>query len=150
MTLIEVGAKYTPLLLDGEWWRLVTTMFIHIGFLHLMMNSLALYFLGTLVERMYGSLRFFGIYVVAGITGSIVSIWTNLSIGAGASGAIFGLFGALLYFGLNDEWDDPDFNLLRLTCHIATMVCAKWNPERIELKKYSPRLKRHTLHRETK
>ncbi|KMK76658.1 hypothetical protein AB990_12225 [Alkalihalobacillus pseudalcaliphilus] len=103
LTLIEVGAKYTPLLLDGEWWRLVTTMFIHIGFLHLMMNSLALYFLGTLVERMYGSLRFFGIYVVAGITGSIVSMWTNLSIGAGASGAIFGLFGALLYFGLKNK-----------------------------------------------
>ncbi|WP_413380184.1 rhomboid family intramembrane serine protease [Alkalihalobacillus sp. 1P02AB] len=101
LTLVEVGAKYSPLILDGEWWRIITSMFIHIGFLHLLMNSLALYFLGTLVERIYGSFRFVFIYFIAGVLGTLISFWMNLSIGAGASGAIFGLFGALLYFGLN-------------------------------------------------
>nr|WP_269757964.1 rhomboid family intramembrane serine protease [Thalassobacillus sp. C254] len=58
-TLIDFGAKYNPAIIDGEWWRLLTAMFLHIGFLHLFMNSLALYFLGGAVERIYGTFRFF-------------------------------------------------------------------------------------------
>ena len=98
--LIEWGAKYNPLIVDGEWWRLFTSMFLHIGFLHLFMNSLALYFLGTLVERIYGSVRFIVVYIVAGLTGSLASFAFMDAVSAGASGAIFGCFGALLYFGV--------------------------------------------------
>lgn len=100
ITLIEFGAKYNPLILEGEWWRIVTSMFLHVGFLHLFMNMLALFYLGTAVERIYGSFRFFFIYFLAGIAGGLTSFVFNTQVAAGASGAIFGLFGALLYFGV--------------------------------------------------
>ncbi|MFO1443471.1 rhomboid family intramembrane serine protease [Bacillus sp. Bva_UNVM-123] len=98
-TLIKYGAKFNPLILDGEWWRFFTPMFLHIGVLHLLMNTLALYYLGTAVERIYGKGRFFIIYILAGFSGSLASFIFSTSISAGASGAIFGCFGALLYFG---------------------------------------------------
>nr|WP_275899723.1 rhomboid family intramembrane serine protease [Bacillus piscicola] len=100
LTLIEFGAKYNPAILDGEWWRLFSSMFLHIGFLHIFMNSLALFYLGGAVERMYGTLRFSVIYLTAGLFGSLASFACNEQVSAGASGAIFGCFGALLYFGL--------------------------------------------------
>lgn len=99
-TLIQFGAKYNPLIIDGEWWRLISSMFLHIGLLHLMMNMLALYYLGTAVERIYGSSRFLLIYFLAGIGGSLTSFVFMSNVSAGASGAIFGLFGALLFFGV--------------------------------------------------
>jgi rhomboid protease GluP len=97
-TLIKYGAKFNPLIYDGEWWRLITPVFLHIGFLHLAMNTLALYYLGISVERMYGHARFFFIYLFAGIIGFIASFLFSSSLSAGASGAIFGCLGALLYF----------------------------------------------------
>ncbi|WP_239094100.1 rhomboid family intramembrane serine protease [Bacillus sp. B15-48] len=99
-TLIEFGAKFNPLILEGEWWRFFTPIFIHIGFLHLLMNSLALYYLGPLVERIFGNHRFLFIYLLAGFGGSLASFIFSVNLSAGASGAIFGLFGALLYFGV--------------------------------------------------
>ncbi|UOR12311.1 rhomboid family intramembrane serine protease [Halobacillus amylolyticus] len=100
-TLIEYGAKYNPAIVDGEWWRILSSMFLHIGTLHLLMNMLALYYLGTAVERIYGTLRFTSIYFLAGIFGGLASFMLNPQVAAGASGAIFGLFGALLYFGVH-------------------------------------------------
>lgn len=97
--LILFGAKYNPAIIDGEWWRIITSMFLHIGIFHLIMNMIALYYLGTVVERIFGSLRFVYIYFLAGIAGGMTSFAFNVSISAGASGAIFGLFGALLFFG---------------------------------------------------
>lgn len=99
-TLIELGAKYNPGIVEGEWWRLVTAMFLHIGFLHLFMNSLALFFIGGITERIYGTARFIIIYFAAGVFASTVSFAMNEQVSAGASGAIFGCFGALLYLGL--------------------------------------------------
>jgi rhomboid protease GluP len=98
-TLIEFGAKYNPLIIEGEWWRFITPIFLHIGFFHLFMNTLALYYLGTAVERIYGTVRYFVIYFVSGIGGVLASFAFHEEISAGASGAIFGCFGALLYFG---------------------------------------------------
>lgn len=99
--LILFGAKYTPLIREGEWWRLITPMFLHIGLIHLMMNSFALYYLGTAVERIFGRFRFLFIYLFAGFWGNVASfLFSPQTISAGASGGIFGLFGALLYFGL--------------------------------------------------
>jgi rhomboid protease GluP len=97
--LIEYGAKFNPLIKQGEWWRFLTPVFLHIGFFHLLMNTFALYYLGTTVERLYGSFRFFIIYLFAGFFGTLASFLFTSSVSAGASGAIFGLFGALLYFG---------------------------------------------------
>jgi rhomboid protease GluP len=98
-TLIKYGAKVNPLIYEGEWWRFITPVFLHIGFLHLAMNSLALYYLGISVEKIYGNIRFLFIYLFAGITGFIASFLFSTNLSAGASGAIFGCFGALLYFG---------------------------------------------------
>lgn len=99
-TLIAYGAKYNPAIIDGEWWRLVSSMFLHIGFLHLFMNMIAVYYLGAMVERIYGSWRFLLIYFMAGIGGSLASFVFSTNVSAGASGALFGLFGAMLLFGL--------------------------------------------------
>ncbi|KGX90864.1 hypothetical protein N781_05690 [Pontibacillus halophilus JSM 076056 = DSM 19796] len=98
--LIDFGAKYNPAIVDGEWWRFVTSMFLHIGFVHFALNSLALYYIGNAVERMYGSWRFVVIYMLSGVIGSLTSFALTPSVSAGASGAIYGLFGALLFFGV--------------------------------------------------
>ncbi|WP_085991901.1 rhomboid family intramembrane serine protease [Oceanobacillus senegalensis] len=101
-TLVKFGAKYNPAIIqDGEWWRIITSMFLHIGLLHLVMNMIAVYYLGTLVEGIYGKWRFLIIYFLAGVGGGIASFAFSINVSAGASGAIFGLFGALLFFGLN-------------------------------------------------
>ncbi|WP_226583033.1 rhomboid family intramembrane serine protease [Halobacillus litoralis] len=100
LTLIDYGAKYNPAIVEGEWWRILTSMFLHIGMIHLFMNMLALFYLGVAVERIYGSGRFFFIYMLAGLFGGLASFMLNPHVAAGASGAIFGLFGALIFFGI--------------------------------------------------
>ena len=99
-TLVKYGAKYNPAIVSGEWWRIISSMFLHIGALHLFMNMLAIYYLGTAVERIFGSTRFVIIYFISGVIGGLTSFAFNTHIAAGASGALFGLFGALLYFGV--------------------------------------------------
>ncbi|WP_102274568.1 rhomboid family protein [Cytobacillus massiliigabonensis] len=99
-TLIKYGAKFNPLILEGEWWRFFTPIILHIGILHLLMNTVSLYYLGTVIERIFGKSRFLLIYLIAGFGGSIASFIFSPSLSAGASGAIYGLFGALLYFGV--------------------------------------------------
>ncbi|GAA0602446.1 rhomboid protease YqgP [Virgibacillus siamensis] len=100
-TLIEYGAKYNLAIMeDNEWWRILTSMFLHIGPVHLFMNMLAVYFLGVAVERIFGSWRFLFIYFLSGIGGGLASFALTTHVSAGASGALFGLFGALLFFGL--------------------------------------------------
>lgn len=97
-TLIKYGAKVNELIYQGQWWRFITPVFLHIGYLHLIMNTLALYYLGVAVERIFGNVRFLFIYLFAGVTGFIASFLFSTNLSAGASGAIFGCFGALLYF----------------------------------------------------
>lgn len=97
-TLIKWGAKVNYLIANGEWWRFVTPVFLHIGILHLLMNSIALYYVGPLIERIFGLSRFLFIYLFAGFSGVFASYLLSPSLSAGASGAIFGCFGALLYF----------------------------------------------------
>ncbi len=97
--LIKFGAMYWPLVMRGEYWRFITPMFLHVGAMHLAFNSYALYNLGRLAEKIYGRSRFVIIYAAAGISGSIFSFLFTRAVSAGASGAIFGLLGALLYFG---------------------------------------------------
>ncbi|WP_434178626.1 rhomboid protease YqgP [Bacillus stercoris] len=102
-TLVAFGAKENSLIAQGEWWRLLTPIVLHIGIAHLAFNTLALWSVGTAVERMYGSGRFLLIYLAAGITGSIASFVFSPYPSAGASGAIFGCLGALLYVALSNR-----------------------------------------------
>jgi membrane associated rhomboid family serine protease len=81
---------------DGEYYRLLTSMFIHYGPLHLLMNMWALWILGRTLEGVLGPVRFIALYMVAGLGGSVAAyLFTPASATAGASGAIFGLFAAL-------------------------------------------------------
>ena len=97
--LLNFGASYKPFLLRGDYWRLVMPMFLHIGWFHLAVNMYALYLLGPILERVYGYGRFSVIYVGAGITGSLLSAMMSNNVAAGASGAIFGVAGAMLVTG---------------------------------------------------
>ncbi len=97
-TLIKFGAKENSLIINGEWWRIVSATILHIGFIHLIINMFALYYLGSAVEKTFGNIRFFIIYLTSGIGGSIASFAFHTNVSAGASGALFGLFGALLFF----------------------------------------------------
>ena len=96
---IDWGSNFAPLTAGGEWWRLLSAMFLHFGPLHLLFNAWALWAIGSLVERLFGHVRFGAIYAVAGLAGGLASIaWNPLVNSAGASGAIFGIIGAQLAF----------------------------------------------------
>jgi rhomboid protease GluP len=97
-TLTYLGAKDNAAILMGEYWRFFTPMFLHGGILHLGFNSYFLYIVGPQVERSYGTLRFAAIYFLSGFAGSIASFALTASPSIGASGALFGVIGALIPF----------------------------------------------------
>jgi rhomboid protease GluP len=96
--LIALGANYAPRVSAGEYWRLFTANFLHIGFLHVALNGYALYVLGQEVEAIYGSARFLVIFLLAGLAGAIASFTLTYGLSAGASTGIFGLIGTLMAF----------------------------------------------------
>lgn len=97
--LITFGAKLNALIQQGQWWRLITPVFLHIGFTHILMNMITLYFVGMQLEAAFGHSRFLAIFLVAGVAGNVASFCFSDSLSAGASTAIFGLFGAFLMLG---------------------------------------------------
>jgi len=100
LVLLRLGANERSLVLgQGQWWRLVASMFLHIGFVHVLLNGWALFQLGPLVEAWLGSPRLLAIYFASGVAGSLASVlWRQVGLSAGASGAIFGILGALIAF----------------------------------------------------
>ena len=96
--LIKWGADFKPLTLNGEWWRLTTSTFIHIGIIHIALNMYALYMVGIYLEPMLGKWRYIAAYLSTGVLASVASIWWHGSdhVSAGASGAIFGMYGVFL------------------------------------------------------
>lgn len=97
-TLVELGALTSlHLKLEGEYWRLLTSMFLHIGMLHLLVNCLSLFIIGSMTERIFGSFSMLLIYVMSGFSGGSVSyaMLGPYSVAAGASGAVFGCLGAV-------------------------------------------------------
>ena len=103
--LRDFGALFGPLVAEGQYWRLFTAMFLHIGIPHLVMNGLSLFIFGRVVEQVFGHARFLVTYVLAGLAGSIASYASSPGVpAAGASGAIFGILGALVaYFVVQQE-----------------------------------------------
>lgn len=97
-SLITWGGNLKPLTLNGEWWRVVTCCFVHIGLLHLLFNMYALIYIGSLLEPYLGKTRFASAYMLTGVFSSITSLWWHdeLVVSAGASGAIFGMYGIFL------------------------------------------------------
>ncbi|RLA69289.1 MAG: rhomboid family intramembrane serine protease [Epsilonproteobacteria bacterium] len=101
-TLVNMGALYGPYVVqEGEWWRLFTAMFLHGGMTHLLMNMFSLYIIGRGAEMYFEKNAYMSIYLFSGLIGGLVSSFVHPgSVGVGASGAIFGVFGALAGFFL--------------------------------------------------
>jgi rhomboid protease GluP len=103
--ILSAGALSRDLVLQGEVWRLFSAMFLHGGLEHLVGNGIGLFILGMAAEHAYGKLEMAGIYTVSGLAGSIFSIVVNPGPSVGASGAIFGLLGAVIVFFLKyKDW----------------------------------------------
>lgn len=106
--MLQNGAMYVPLLREGEYYRLLTSIFLHFGFSHLVNNMLMLGVMGWQLELVLGKLKFLLLYFAAGLCGNLLSAFAEIRTGeyavsAGASGAIFGVIGALLYIALRNH-----------------------------------------------
>ncbi len=95
--LVHWGANYGPYTVSGQWWRLLTCVFIHGGLLHIAFNMWCLWDLGRLAESVYGHWTFAAVYLITGVSSSLMSVaWNPVVLSVGASGAIFGIAGALI------------------------------------------------------
>ncbi len=106
--MLRNGAMYLPLLQQGEYYRMFTSIFLHFGFSHLVNNMLMLGVMGWQLELVIGRIKFLTIYFAAGLGGNVLSALAELRTGdyavsAGASGAIFGIIGALLYIAVRNH-----------------------------------------------
>ncbi|MBU3158302.1 rhomboid family intramembrane serine protease [Clostridium frigoris] len=101
--LVLLGAKVNELINQGQYYRLVTCMFLHGGIVHVAVNMYSLYAIGPMVESVYGKTKYLAIYFISGIGASIFSYIFSTSISIGASGAIFGLLGAVLVFAITSK-----------------------------------------------
>lgn len=98
-TLVKYGAFFPPFISElNQYYRFITSIFIHIGFTHLFFNGYALYVFGTQIERLMGAKKYAVFFLLTGISGNIATFFFNyISVSAGASGSLFGLFGAFFY-----------------------------------------------------
>jgi len=120
---IRFGSNFGPLTWTGQEWRLLTSAFLHFGLIHIALNMYALYQGGALVERLFGSTRFAVIYLLSALSGSVASGWWDpLRNSAGASGAIFGVYGALLAFLAVRRVDIPP-SMLKSISSSALLFC---------------------------
>lgn len=103
--LIKAGAQQTAYIeATGQYWRIFTAMFLHLSILHVGLNMLSLFFIGRVVESVYGRWRYLVIYLVSGIVGGLATFFLQPDAwSVGASGAIFGVFGALGVFYVVDR-----------------------------------------------
>lgn len=100
--LLRLGAMFNPAVaVRNQWWRLLTAQFLHMGILHLATNAVMIYYMGNYLERIIGHWRFALVYLLAGVGGSLASFaWgADNAVAAGASTALFGLFGAMAILG---------------------------------------------------
>jgi len=105
MELLEWGANRRAETSNGDWWRLISSMFLHGGFMHLFLNIYGLVMAAIFVEPIFDRMRYFTLYFASGICGSLASIyWYENTVSVGASGAIFGLYGAILGLTLTNAF----------------------------------------------
>jgi rhomboid protease GluP len=106
--LLAWGANYAPKTTGGEWWRLVTSNYLHIGVIHIAFNMWVFWSVGQFVERLVGNLGFFLVYLFSGVVGGFATVlWNPGAVSAGASGAVFGVYGCLLAFLASDRGSIP-------------------------------------------
>lgn len=121
--MLEHGANFYPRVVAGEYYRLFTCMFLHFDATHLFGNMLSLYAIGSVIEKAFGKISFTAIYMISGIGASIVSGLYHMAMGemavcAGASGAIFGLAGALICLALLKQTERYGINSRRVPAAI--------------------------------
>lgn len=118
------GANYGPATKEGGWWRLFASTFLHYGIVHVAFNMWALTDAGRLVERLYGSAAFLALYVFSGLTGSFASLlWSaDRVVSVGASGAVFGVYGALIAYLVAQRGSVPASVLKGLATSAAIFV----------------------------
>lgn len=115
------GANFSVFTLSGDYWRLLTSMFLHVNFIHITLNMLALWSLGEILERKLGTGYFITVYMLAGLAGSLLSAITHqqeLYLSCGASGAIMGLFGVAVVNAIKHPGEDG-LTLGRLALNVA-------------------------------
>lgn len=117
--LLKLGRKENANILQGEYWRFIAPIFLHANIMHVALNCYSLYFIGILAERIFGKAKFIAIYFAAGILGNIFSFAFNTNPGVGASGAIFGLFGAILFICI----EKPALFKSGLGANIVGVIC---------------------------
>ncbi|MDK2918063.1 MAG: rhomboid protease GluP [Candidatus Petromonas sp.] len=117
-TLLEFGAKYNPMIAAGQYYRLITAMFLHSGIAHLALNMYALNILGKNIELVFGKVKYVIIYLTAGLFGSLGSFIFTKAISVGASGAIFGLFGVYIYLYIKN----PDIFHVKQFTNLLTLI----------------------------
>lgn len=109
--VLQLGALIPSAVADGQPWRLLSSIFLHAGFVHLAFNMLSLYFLGSFVEETFGRARFVALYVLSGLSGGIAYLYFDgFGSAVGASGAIFGLLGGVFGYSLRRgtfSWQNP-------------------------------------------
>jgi rhomboid protease GluP len=114
--LLKWGADFGPLTTHGQWWRLFTSTFEHIGIIHLVMNMYVLLSIGMFTERLFGRVGFLVLYILCGIGGSLTSLALHpVLVSAGASGAVFGLYGGLLGYLASQRREIPTEKVIALT-----------------------------------
>lgn len=121
-SLVAWGANYGPLVHQGQWFRLLTSVFLHGGLMHLVVNLYGLLFAGLLLEPRLGQARFASLYLAAGVTGSLFSIrFHPATVSVGASGAIFGLYGTLITMMIrqNRAKGDPGPPILNFVIYVG-------------------------------
>ena len=126
-TLLKMGAQYWPNIGEnGEWYRIFTSMFLHIGIEHLVGNMICLIAIGPNVESYFGHIKYIIIYIVAGLCGSLLSLTIELFtlkfyVSAGASGALSGLFGAMIIFAI-DPATKQKFSWYKIVIYIVLLL----------------------------
>jgi rhomboid protease GluP len=122
-SVLAWGADYGPRTLNGQWWRMFTSLFLHFGIIHLAFNMLVLANIGPFMESLSGRVSYLILYIVSGIGGGAASLAFHPTIvSAGASGAIFGLYGGLLGFLLRHRNVIPKETLQPLSKGALTFV----------------------------
>lgn len=106
-TLVNFGALYPPAIMNGDWWRLFTPIFLHIGITHLILNLVTIYFIGIIIEKKFGHYKYLLIFIGSGVLGNLTSLSFTSGLSAGASTSIFGLFGS--FFMLYDSFKEDTY-----------------------------------------
>ena len=137
-TLINMGAEYWPRISqNGEWYRMFTSMFLHIGIDHIAGNMLCLIAIGPNVERYFGHIKYTIIYLLSGLCGSALSLivqlfTTRFYVSAGASGALSGLFGAMIIFSM-DPATKKYFAKYKIIIYLALLLLPGLNGDNVNI-----------------